>query len=97
MLIQHKQAGNKGIFFIGQDEEILAQLVYLDHDAETMIIEHTEVDEELKGQNVGFQLVNAAIEHARAHRQKVVPMCPFAKAVIDKKPELQDVLQRGKI
>ncbi|RYY09164.1 MAG: N-acetyltransferase, partial [Chitinophagaceae bacterium] len=60
MLIQHKQVGGKGMFFVEQDGNILAELVYTMPSAEKMIIEHTEVSEELKGKNVGKQLVHTA-------------------------------------
>jgi predicted GNAT family acetyltransferase len=57
-----------------------------------MIIEHTEVSEELKGQNVGYQLVKTAVDFARAHNIKIIPLCPFANSVFKKKPELAEVL-----
>jgi predicted GNAT family acetyltransferase len=93
MLIQHKQMGPKGIFFIPDEEEgLLAELVYAKKEPSTMIIEHTEVDDELKGQNIGYQLVQMAVEYAKSHQLKIIPLCPFAKAVIDKKPEFKEVL-----
>jgi|GEM_PF-321868 len=93
MQIQHKQTDNKGVFFIQSDgEDILAELTYMKQGEDTMILEHTEVSEELKGQNIGYQLVSAAVEHARSHRMKVIPMCPFAGAIISKKPEFKDLL-----
>ena len=93
MQIQHKQSDNRGMFFIASEEgDILAELIYLKQGEESIILEHTEVDEELKGQNIGYQLVSAAVEHARSHHLKVVPMCPFAAAVINKKPEFRDLL-----
>lgn len=93
MLIQHHQTETRGLFFIpGEENDYLAELIYMKKEPDTMIIEHTEVDDLLKGQNVGFQLVQKAVEYARSHNFKVIPMCPFAKAIIDKKPELQDVL-----
>ena len=92
MQIQHKQSGNRGFFFVQPEgEEILAELTYLLHD-DQMVIDHTEVDEALKGQSVGYQLVNTAVEYARTHHLKVIPVCTFAKAVFDKKPEYADVL-----
>lgn len=92
MQIQHKQSGNRGFFFVQPEgEEILAELTYLQHD-DQMVIDHTEVNEALKGQSVGYQLVNTAVEYARTHHLKVIPVCTFAKAVFDKKPEYADVL-----
>jgi predicted GNAT family acetyltransferase len=92
MLIQHKLVGTKGMFFVGQDGAILAELVYTMSSPEKMIIEHTEVSDELKGKNVGLQLVSTAVNYARDHNIKIVPLCPFAKSVIAKRPEMQDVL-----
>ncbi|HTE09613.1 MAG TPA: GNAT family N-acetyltransferase [Chitinophagaceae bacterium] len=92
MLIQHKQIGGKGMFYVGQDGAILAELVYSKPSEEKMILEHTEVDNSLSGKGVGLQLVHTAVEYARTHQMKIVPLCPFAKSVFDKKPEFSDVL-----
>lgn len=74
------------------DEVILAEMVYTMPSRDKMIIEHTEVSEELKGQNVGYQLVKTAVEYARTHNIKIIPLCPFANSVFRKKPEFADVL-----
>ena len=92
MLIQHKLVGNKGMFYVGQDGAIAAELVYNKPSPDKMIIEHTEVDESLSGKGVGLQLVRTAVEYARTHQLKVIPLCPFAKSVFDRKEEFRDVL-----
>ena len=92
MPIQHKKVGNKGLFFIAQDENILAEMTYTMPSADKMIIDHTEVSDELKGQGVGYQLVHTAVEYARTHHLKIIPLCPFANSVFKKKPEFADVL-----
>ena len=92
MLIQHKQAGSKGSFFVAGEETILAEMVYTMPSAGKMIIEHTEVSDELRGQKVGYQLVDTAVEYARTNKLKIIPLCPFANAVFKKKPEYTDVL-----
>ena len=48
MVIQHKQLQGKGMFYVGQDGAILAEMVYT-MAPNKMIIEHTEVDESLEG------------------------------------------------
>jgi uncharacterized protein len=92
MLIQHKLIGSKGMFYVGQDGAILAELVYSKPAADKMIIEHTEVDDSLGGKGVGLQLVHTAVDYARTHQMKIIPLCPFAKSVFDKKAEFRDVL-----
>jgi len=92
MLIEQKQVGSKGMFYVDGDEGILAEMTYTIPSPDRMIIEHTEVNDELKGQNVGYQLVHAAVEYVRKHNIKIIPLCPFANAVFKKKPEYADVL-----
>ena len=92
MLIQNKKVGTKGMFYVEQDGNILAEMVYSVPSPEKMIVEHTEVSDELKGKNVGFQLVHTAVEYARTHNMKIVPLCPFTNSVFKKKPEYADVL-----
>ena len=84
MVIKNKQVGSKGMFYVGDDGNIVAELVYTMAAPDKMVIEHTEVDESLKGKNVGLELVNI----------KIVPLCPFAKSVIARRPEMQDVLYK---
>jgi predicted GNAT family acetyltransferase len=92
MQIQHKQNGSKGFFFIGEEDKRLGEMTYTMPAANKMIIEHTEVSDELRGQNAGYQLVHAAVDYARANNIKIIPLCPFANSVFKKKPEFADVL-----
>ena len=48
----------------------------------------------MRGRSVGQALVRRAVEDARAEGRSVVPLCPFAKAQIERHPEWQDVLKR---
>lgn len=92
MLIQHKRVNGKGMFFVEQDGNILAEMVYTMPSPDKMIIEHTEVSDELRGRHVGNQLVHTAVEYARTHQMKIIPLCPFANSVFKKTPEYKDVL-----
>lgn len=92
MLIQQKQDGNKGVFYVEETGNVLAEMTYTMPSADKMIIDHTEVSDELRGKNAGYQLVNTAVEYARANNIKIIPLCPFAHSVFKKKPEFADVL-----
>ena len=80
------------MFFVQQDGKILAEMVYSMAAADKMIIEHTEVSDILKGQNVGKQLVHHAVEFARTNHIKIIPLCPFTNSVFKRTPEYSDVL-----
>ena len=92
MLIQQKEADYKGSFFVTVNDTKLAEMTYTMASPHKMIIEHTEVDDQLRGKNVGYQLLDRAVEYARANDIKIIPLCPFASSVFKKKPELADVL-----
>lgn len=94
MIIQRKQTGDKGIFYVEEDGDIEAEMFYHMTSPDKMVIEHTEVGEELRGQNVGYHLVKTAVDYARQHNIKITVWCPFAKKVFDKKPDWSDVLDR---
>ena len=95
MEIKQEQTKTKGVFYVEDDKKRLAEMEYSLTDNNLMIINHTEVDEVLKGKNVGYQLVNAAVEYARAKHLKIFPICPFTNAVMKKKKtEYADVLRR---
>jgi predicted GNAT family acetyltransferase len=96
MVIHNKKVGTKGMFYVGEDGAILAEMVYSMPSPDNMIIEHTEVSDELKGQNVGYQLVQNAVEYARTHGIRIIPLCPFTNSVFKKKPEYADVLFNAK-
>lgn len=56
-------------------------------DGKTLKYYHTFVPSELRGQNIGKNLVKFALDYAQTHHYKVVPSCPFVKAYIDLHPE----------
>lgn len=92
MDIQHQSDGLRGSFFVEQDSKRLAEMVYVMAGPKRMIIEHTEVDESLKGQGVGVKLLESLVDFVRKEEIKVVPLCPFANATFKKRADLQDVL-----
>ena len=92
MEIQHHKEEKGGMFYVSNETKKLAEMTYVWAGAEKMIIDHTSVDPSLKGQGVGKQLVNEAVLFAREKGIKILPLCPFAKAVFGKEPGFSDVL-----
>ncbi|WP_299367277.1 GNAT family N-acetyltransferase [Winogradskyella sp.] len=92
MNIQQIENEKKGEFYYEVDGNQLGIMTYTYAGADKIIIDHTEVDESLKGQGVGYELVEAAVNFARENNLKVMPLCPFANAVFKKRTEYKDVL-----
>ncbi len=91
MEVKQSQSGNKGIFFIGDDETKQAFMSYTVLNAGTFSIDHTVVNPGNEGKGLGKILVKAAVDHARANFLKIVPVCPYANSVFEKTPEYSDV------
>jgi predicted GNAT family acetyltransferase len=91
MIIQQRKEGNNGTFYIEDKGEVIAEMTYR-KDKDKMVIDHTEVDESLRGRNVGFELVERGVEYAREAHLRIVPICKFAKSVIKRTEKFKDVL-----
>lgn len=92
MEIIHINGEYKGGFKAEKDDNEAGFMSYSRAGEDKIIINHTEVDSEYKGQNVGKQLVMASVDFARKNQIKIIPLCRFAKSVFDKTPEIRDVL-----
>ena len=53
---------------------------------------HTEVPEAHEGQGIGSALIRFGLGEARARGLKVIPICPFFAAYMERHPETQDLL-----
>lgn len=91
MKIDHEHSGHRGAFVWIEDGEPLARMTYTVAGSR-VIIDHTDVDDRLRGKGAGKQLVKSAVEWARRENVKLMALCPFAKSVFDKTPGYRDVL-----
>jgi uncharacterized protein len=89
--ITREANGHKGAFVIDRDGARLATMTYTVAGDDLLIIDHTDVDDALRGTGAGKALVTAAVEWARSEHKRIMPLCPFATAIFDKTPEFADV------
>jgi predicted GNAT family acetyltransferase len=90
--ILHEQKAERHSFYVERGgKRVAEQFLVAGPDGKIVIIDHTEVDESMRGQGMAKQLTEASVKWAREQKVRLVPLCPFAKAVIDKDPSLQDV------
>lgn len=87
MQIQQRDTETKGAFFVEEDGKRVAEMSYVHAGPGKIIIDHTEVHSSQEGKGLGKQLLNAAVKFARENNLKIVPVCPFARAVMEKTPE----------
>ncbi len=90
LVVRHNpQAGR---FEVEKDGHLAVLEYHLQGDR--MVITHTGVPAALEGQGIGSRLARAGLDHARAQGLKVVALCSFVAAYIQKHAEYQDLLAR---
>lgn len=92
--VEREDGPTKGRYRLVVDG-VEAEMTYSRAGEGLIIIDHTDVPAALRGRKVGERLVRQAIEDARRDGVAIMPLCPFAKAQIDRHPEWQDVLRRS--
>ena len=70
-----------------------AEMTYSRAGEKRIIIDHTGVPDAMRGMGVGLKLVERAVMDAREGGYKIIPLCPFAKATLEKHPEWHDTVQ----
>ena len=74
-----------------EGDKVLGEILYRQR-GERMVLLHTEVLPYAEGSGVGSQLVAGALDDIRARGLRVVPLCPFVAAYIQRHPEYGDLV-----
>jgi predicted GNAT family acetyltransferase len=90
-VIVHEAEASGGRFVLERDGRHLGELAYRRR-GEVVVLVHTEVDPSLRGIGAARRLVDRAVEWARADRLRLVPVCRFARGVLEGSPDSRDVL-----
>ncbi|QQK75007.1 N-acetyltransferase [Salicibibacter cibarius] len=86
-----KKGENK--FFVGdKEEDPLAEITFESEGSTKLVVDHTYVSEELRGEGVAQALVERMVSFAREEKKEIIPQCSYTKKQMDKHPEYQDVL-----
>ena len=88
--ILHARNASGGTFYVERHGERVAELAYTRGERFTTI-DHTWIDDELRGSGCGRRLVAEIVQWARDENVKLRPVCPFARAVLERMPEYADV------
>ncbi len=92
MEIVLKLNGNNGVYeLINEQNAAVGELTFLLRENE-MIINHTGVNPNLRGQGLAEKLVLEAVAFARKNGLKIKPFCSYVSAYIAKNPEVQDII-----
>jgi hypothetical protein len=92
MEIQISESTGKGIVFMSDGKRNLAEMTWVKGGDDYIIVDHTMVDDSLRGQGAGRKLLYRIVKLARERNLKIQPLCPFVVATFKKVEEIRDVL-----
>lgn len=93
MNIQHHDNTQNGSFFINNsDHQKIAELTYFWNSPSHFSIDHTWVDNSLRGQGTARLLFDTAVAFARKKNVKIIPICTYANAMFRRDSSFNDVL-----
>lgn len=94
MKIKITESKTKGTAEAVENGVIAGEMTYSIASDEYIIVDHTEVNPEFKGQGVGKKLLAEIVDMARTKNIKILPLCPFVKAMFERNDDIQDVLKK---
>ena len=91
--VEHEEDPPRGRFkLVNQAGAVLGEMTFSRARDDLIIIDHTEVDESLRGQHGGKRLFDGMVAWARETQTKIMSTCPFANAMFERNPDSGDVL-----
>lgn len=84
----------KGRYSAEVDGAIAGFTEYRLHSGDLYFFVHTEVDDDFSGAGVATRLIEGALNDVRAKGGRVVPLCPFVRAFIERRPEYGDMVDK---
>ena len=88
--ILHIDNADGGVFYVLRRGERVAELTYKRAPQYTTI-DHTWIDDELRGSGCGRRLVAEIAQWARDENLRLRSTCPFARTILERTPEFADV------
>ena len=90
--IARAEEEGRGAFFVERQGIRLAEMTYSRVSDNLVIVDHTEVNDKLRGLGVGRKLLDALVSWARESHTKIIATCPYAKAQFERDASIRDVL-----
>ena len=79
-------------FEILVDDAVVGVAEYVD-DGDRRIFHHTEVDDAMSGKGLAGRLVGHALDETRKEGRRVVPMCTYVAAYVERHDEYADLVE----
>ena len=80
--------GDSRFYKNDENDNLICEILYSIEDSGMISIDSTFVNDDYRGQGIAAQLVDRVVEMARAENKKIIPICPFAKGMLERNSSL---------
>lgn len=84
-------------FYIEESGEVIARIHFISSGKDAngndlIIVDHTIVNDGHSGKGLGKKLVHQLAEYAKENGKYIVPVCPYAKSILERSEEYRSIL-----
>lgn len=90
--IRARKQGNS--YILTTTKGTIGKITYTLVDVDTWVIDHTYVDGEYRGRDLGKQLLGFVVDEAREKGRKIIPSCSYALAQFKRNSAYEDVWEK---
>lgn len=93
MIFEHDDDQKRGVFFLNNAQgKRIAEITYIWSNPQTIIANHTWVDDSLRGQGVAKKLLDTLVQFARDQQLKIIATCSYVDVIFKRDPSFADVM-----
>ncbi|PTQ84495.1 hypothetical protein C8U37_10862 [Trichococcus patagoniensis] len=81
-------SGDSRFYKNDENENLICEINYFVDGSGMIVIDRTFVNDDYRGQGIAAQLVERVVELAREENKKIIPICPFAKGMLERNSSL---------
>jgi len=83
LAIEHHEEGDRAGWFITEKGARVAEMTYA-REGNVLVMNHTWVDDSLRGHGVARELLDEAVRYARANGLRMRAQCPYVAGQFEK-------------
>lgn len=82
------------IYQLDNEKNLIAEVTFPARDRHSVVIDHTFVDNSLRGQGIASKLMQAVANQVRSQAKYLYCTCPYAVQWFEKHPEYKDIYRQ---
>jgi predicted GNAT family acetyltransferase len=88
---EYRIAQGDNRFYIGDEQNLIGEITFFENGNGQLVVDHTFVNPQYRGKNIGMILINAIVEYARNTNKLIIPVCPYVEKMFSRDSKFEDI------